>query len=93
MRISRLVLSGAAIGTIAGTGRADLNRSHVFNPRLAAPCPIPPHGGVGQRSGAQGLDNRARSRRSARDLVAGTAARRHAELDDLCPTALRRICR
>ncbi len=32
MRISRLVLSGAAIGTIAGTGRADLNRSHVFNP-------------------------------------------------------------
>ncbi len=32
MRISRLLLSGAAIGTIAGTGRADLNRSHVFNP-------------------------------------------------------------
>jgi len=32
MRISRLVLSGAAIGTIAGTARADLNRSHVFNP-------------------------------------------------------------
>jgi hypothetical protein len=26
MRISRLVLSGAAIGTIAGTGRADLNQ-------------------------------------------------------------------
>jgi len=32
MRISRLLLSGAAIGTIAGTARADLNRSHVFNP-------------------------------------------------------------
>ena len=32
MRISRLVLSGAALGTIAGTGRADLNRTHVFNP-------------------------------------------------------------
>lgn len=32
MRISRLVLSGAAIGTILGTGRADLNRTHVFNP-------------------------------------------------------------
>ncbi len=31
MRISRLVLSGAAIGTIAGTARADLNHSHVFN--------------------------------------------------------------
>jgi len=48
MRISRLVLSGAAIGTIAGTARADLNRSHVFNPRLAAPRPIPQRSGVGQ---------------------------------------------
>ena len=26
------MLSGAAIGTIIGTGRADLNRTHVFNP-------------------------------------------------------------
>ena len=32
MRISRLILSGAAIGTIIGTGRADLNATHVFNP-------------------------------------------------------------
>ena len=32
MRISRLILSGAAIGTIIGTGRADLNSTHVFNP-------------------------------------------------------------
>lgn len=32
MKISRLVLSRTAIGTIAGTGRADLNGSHVFNP-------------------------------------------------------------
>ncbi len=31
MRISRLMLSGAAIGTIVGTGRADLNHTHVFN--------------------------------------------------------------
>ncbi len=30
-RISRLVLSGAAVGTMIGTGRADLNRTHVFN--------------------------------------------------------------
>lgn len=32
MRISRIVLSGAAIGTIIGTGLADLNETHVFNP-------------------------------------------------------------
>ncbi len=32
MRLSRLLLGGAAIGTIVGTGRADLNRTHVFNP-------------------------------------------------------------
>ncbi len=32
MRISRLVLTGAAIGTIVGTGRADINRTHMFNP-------------------------------------------------------------
>lgn len=32
MRISRLILSGAAIGTIIGTGRADLNATHLFNP-------------------------------------------------------------
>jgi hypothetical protein len=31
MKISRLVLSGAAIGTIVGTSLADLNRSHIFN--------------------------------------------------------------
>ena len=37
MRISRLVLSGAAVGTIVGTGRADLNDTHVFNPEW------PPH--------------------------------------------------
>jgi hypothetical protein len=37
MRISRLVLSGAAIGTVVGTGLADINRTHIFNSRW------PPH--------------------------------------------------
>jgi hypothetical protein len=37
MRISRLVLSGAAIGTIIGTALADLNGSHVFSEKW------PPH--------------------------------------------------
>lgn len=31
MRLSRLILTGAAVGTIIGTSLADLNRSHVFN--------------------------------------------------------------
>lgn len=35
MRISRLILTGAAIGTVVGTGRADLNATHVFNPKWA----------------------------------------------------------
>lgn len=36
-RVSRFVLSGAAIGTAIGTARADLNDTHVFNSKW------PPH--------------------------------------------------
>jgi uncharacterized protein DUF6640 len=31
MRLSRLILTGAAVGTIVGTGRADINSTHILN--------------------------------------------------------------
>jgi Family of unknown function (DUF6640) len=78
MRISRLMLSGAAIGTIVGTGRADLNRSHVFNPNW------PPHArfhgaaGWGTVAGSQLLALwliwRPGEQRAERDLAIKTAA-------------------
>ena len=78
MRISRLVLSGAAVGTVVGTGRADLNDTHVFNPEW------PPHArfhgaaGWGTVSGAQLLALwllwRPAASDAERDLGATTAA-------------------
>jgi hypothetical protein len=55
VRISRLVLSGAALGTIAGTGRADLNRTHVFNPDWPPHARFHSAAGWGSLAGSQFL--------------------------------------
>ncbi|PRY50972.1 hypothetical protein LY71_10235 [Geodermatophilus tzadiensis] len=78
MRTSRLVLTGAAVGTIVGTARADLNATHVFNPEW------PPHArfhgaaGWGTVAGAQlvalWLLWRPASSAAEEDLAARTAA-------------------
>ncbi|HEY7295854.1 MAG TPA: DUF6640 family protein [Dehalococcoidia bacterium] len=53
MRISRLMLSGAAIGTILGTGRADLNRTHVFNSKWLPHARFHSAAGWGTVAGSQ----------------------------------------
>ncbi len=78
MRISRLVLTGTAVGTILGTGYADLNRTHVYNPHW------PPHArfhgaaGWGTVAGSQLLALwllwRPGQQASERDLAVTTAA-------------------
>ena len=78
MRISRILLTGAAVGTIVGTGRADLNTTHVTNPKW------PPHArfhgiaGWGTIAGSQLLGLwllwRPRRNEQDRDLAVKTAA-------------------
>lgn len=78
MRVSRLILSGAAIGTIIGTGRADLNATHVFNPAWVPHARFHNAAGWGTVTGCQLLALwllwRPGQQPSDRDVAVSTAA-------------------
>lgn len=78
MRTSRLVLIGAAIGTIVGTARADLNATPRVQPGLAPHVCFHGAAGWGRIAGAQVLALwllwRPASSTAEQDLAARTAA-------------------